>query len=180
MELIQLELLQPAPFNPRKIEKVQLERLKKSLVKDKEFLNARPLIVNKNNMHVVGGNQRLSAAKELGWKEIPCELFDIDEKTEKRWNLMDNSNYGTWEQKLLGELLSVMSPQEIDETGLDQETIDKALAKAMADLNGQDVDSVPETPVTPTSCLGDVYQLGGSVLCPHCGENNALGIVDGR
>jgi DNA modification methylase len=176
MTKVPLSELKPAPYNPRKIEGRQLERLKKSLEQDPAFLEARPLIVNKRSGNVVGGNMRLKAAQELGWTEIPVHYVDLDEKEEKRWNLKDNALYGIWEKKMLGDLLQQMTAMEIDETGLDQATIDDALKKALEALKQNDPEEVPEPPITPTSCLGDVYQLGDHRVM--CGDATKLEDVE--
>lgn len=47
MEIVKLAELLTAPYNPRKIEDKQLERLKKALEQDPAMLEARPLIVNR-------------------------------------------------------------------------------------------------------------------------------------
>src|SRR6185295_13284225 len=66
--------LRPSDRNPRSISPIGFENLKRSLQRDREFLEARPLLVNsypgRENV-VIGGNMRLRAAQDLGWDEIP-------------------------------------------------------------------------------------------------------------
>lgn len=60
------ELISPE-YNPRTITSEELEKLKDSL---EEFGYISPLIVNKHNNHIVGGNQRYLCLKEMGYTEI--------------------------------------------------------------------------------------------------------------
>jgi len=97
-----------APYNPRKISPETLEKLKQSI---EAFGYVEPIIVNKRTMHVVGGNQRLKAMKELGIKEVEAVIVDLDEKDEKVLNLALNKLMGQWDIELLRQVLS-----ELDET----------------------------------------------------------------
>jgi len=51
--------------------KIFLEDIRENGIKE-------PLTVNQSNMHVIKGNQRLRAARELGITEVPCLLVKID------------------------------------------------------------------------------------------------------
>ena len=64
---VPIEQIKHAPYNPRKIKSSELEKLKKSIETYKCY---EPLIVNSRTWHVVGGNQRLRALNELGYKEV--------------------------------------------------------------------------------------------------------------
>jgi ParB-like chromosome segregation protein Spo0J len=90
--------------NPRKISKDQMDKLKKSLDSDPLFLDARPVLVNQvdGNYFVYAGNQRVTAAKKLGWKQIKCHIDnDIPEETIKRRIIADNAHFGTWDFDIL-------------------------------------------------------------------------------
>ena len=56
------ELISPE-YNPRKISKEMLEKLKKSIT---EFGYIEPIIWNKRTNNIVGGNQRFKALVEMG------------------------------------------------------------------------------------------------------------------
>lgn len=62
--------------NPRKITSDQMQKLEQSLQNDPNFLDARPILVNKigDKYQVYAGNQRVKAAKKLGWKSIKCHV----------------------------------------------------------------------------------------------------------
>ena len=101
------ELISPE-YNPRHITPEALESLKTSI---KEFDYIDPLIVNEVNNHVVGGNQRLLALKDLGYTEIPVVYInepDIDR--EKAINIRLNNSSGDWD---IGKLDNIFQDLEI-------------------------------------------------------------------
>jgi len=61
--------------NARKHDKKNLKSIKDSLDK---FGQVEPLVVQKSTMKVIGGNGRLEAMKDLGWKDCDIALIDID------------------------------------------------------------------------------------------------------
>ena len=91
-------------YNPRKISDKDFAQLKKSLEK---FDAVQPAIINirasRKNI-IVGGNQRVDAAKSLGWTEFPCVEVDLDEKNERELNIRLNRNSGDWDFTLLRDL----------------------------------------------------------------------------
>lgn len=95
--------IEGVPANPRFIKDEKFEALKKSLQESPEFLKARPLLVFPLNdkFIVVGGNQRLRAAKQLKFKDIPCYVLPQTTTAKKlrEYVLKDNMEYGQidWE-----------------------------------------------------------------------------------
>jgi ParB-like chromosome segregation protein Spo0J len=90
--------------NPRKITQEQMDRLCQSLKDDPSFLQSRPVLVNKKEevLEVYAGNQRVRAAKWLGWKEVPCIVEeDLDQETMKSRILKDNKTYGMFDWDLI-------------------------------------------------------------------------------
>lgn len=100
----QLSLLES---NPRKITKAQFQKLCKSLEDDSSFFDCRPCLVNHitdtGKMLVYAGNQRLQAAKKLGWKEVPCIVDEnLSEEVMKARIVKDNAHYGEFDWDILG------------------------------------------------------------------------------
>lgn len=86
--------------NPRKITKKNLDRLKKSIQDNRQFFEARPVLLNRvgGKLTIIGGHQRLKAAQSLGMVDVPCFIFDnLDEDTAKRYTILDNTNEGEWD-----------------------------------------------------------------------------------
>lgn len=136
-ELVPISKLKLLDNNPRTISKEQMQKLCKSIQDDPEFLNARPILVNKTTEHhegpseslsstkdvytVYAGNQRVRAAKKLKMKEIPCIVeFDIPEEILKKRTVLDNSSFGEWNFEILANEFDVemlldcgFNPEEI-------------------------------------------------------------------
>ena len=91
---VKIENIKENPNNPRTIDYFKLEELKRSIKEFPEMLDIRPIVLNKDNV-IIGGNMRFKAAKELGLKEIECEILD-DERREMEFMVKDNLSYGEW------------------------------------------------------------------------------------
>ena len=71
--------LKPAAYNPRKQLKPgdkEYEKIKKSI---QEFGYVEPIIVN-YDMTVIGGHQRLTVLKNLGYEEVQCVVVHIEDE----------------------------------------------------------------------------------------------------
>ena len=66
--------LRPDPANPRRISDAQLEALTKSL---REYGFVQPVLARREDKTVIGGHQRLTAARRLGYKTVPVIFLDI-------------------------------------------------------------------------------------------------------
>jgi hypothetical protein len=108
-ELLQSQLIQisklktnegqipDVPKNPRFIKNERFEKLVKSLQDNPEMLSARELLVYQyeNQFIVIGGNMRLRAAKELGYKELPCKILtDLTSEQIRAIVIKDNVSFG--------------------------------------------------------------------------------------
>lgn len=108
-ELIKLE------NNPRTITKEDFEILKKSISDNKDYFEARPLILSNRTgqLVIIGGNQRYEASKALQLDEVPTYLLEnLTEEREREIIIRDNVNNGEmdwdklaneWEQEKLVE-----------------------------------------------------------------------------
>ena len=70
------------PNNPRVIKDDKFAKLVKSITEFPKMMALRPIVVNNDNV-VLGGNMRLKALKEIGYKEIPDEWVKRAESTEQ-------------------------------------------------------------------------------------------------
>jgi len=89
--------LKPSSYNPRQISASDFDCLKDSISK---FGMAEPILVNSNPTRegiVIGGHQRLRACMDLGIKEVPCFLVNLDEKDERELNIRLNRNHGEFD-----------------------------------------------------------------------------------
>lgn len=94
-------------YNPRQISEYDFKNLKKSLA---SFDAVEPAIINtyegRENI-IVGGNQRIRAAMDLGWKEFPCVFVKLDEKQERELNIRLNRNTGLFDFAILKQEFSI-------------------------------------------------------------------------
>ena len=87
---ISVDALRPAAYNPRKKLKAgdkEYDKIKNSIL---EFGYVEPIIVN-YDMTVIGGHQRLTVLKDLGYGEVQFVVFEIaDENKVKALNIALN------------------------------------------------------------------------------------------
>ena len=91
MEMIKIELLKEHERNKEFFDDIEGERWKDFIESIKTSGIIVPLIVTQDYV-VISGNQRLRAAKEIGLKEVPCEVRtyeDRDGLTKEEWMLKD-------------------------------------------------------------------------------------------
>jgi hypothetical protein len=112
---VKINQIKSNPNNPRLIKDDKFYKLVKSLEEDPDFCNVRPVVCN-TDMIVLGGNMRLKAAKELGWKEIPCEIVDWSEEKQRAFTIKDNVGYGEWDWDMLA---NEWDAEQLNEWGLD-------------------------------------------------------------
>lgn len=170
-----------AEYNPRSISSKKLEMLKKSITEDADFLQIRPLIVNtypgRENI-VVGGNQRLLAARELGLETVPAILVELDPVKEKLWNIKDNSGYGEWENDLLKEIFIELKDEDIDLelTGFEESEVasivDEPDTPPEMDEDEESLEPAKSTKIK----VGDVIQVGNHYIM--CGDSTKKEDVD--
>jgi ParB-like chromosome segregation protein Spo0J len=97
IELIKINKLKPAKYNPRQISKKQYEDLKESI---RQFDLVDPIIVNKD-MTVIGGHQRLKVCRELNFKDVDCVILDLSKEDERELNIRLNKNTGEFDLDVL-------------------------------------------------------------------------------
>ena len=123
MEIVKVKIddLKPSEYNPRQIDNDELEKLRVSI---KEFGMVEPLVVNKD-LTVIGGHQRLKAAKMIGWTEMPCIIVDLDKRREKLLNLALNRITGSWDESKLSNLIrEIRDYPDIKLSGLSDQEIE--------------------------------------------------------
>lgn len=149
------------PRNPRFIRDNRFEALKKSIEDAPEMLDLRELLVytlssikGKDGKYiVVGGNMRLRACKEIGYKEVPCKILDINTPMEKlrEYAIKDNEAFG---QNDFDVLANEWDSDELLAWGMDN---------ALLNAGDYDFDSVDEV------CEENYSAPEAKMLrCPHC------------
>ena len=164
--------LRPAAYNPRKKLKPgdkEYEKIKNSIL---EFGYVEPIIVN-YDMTVIGGHQRLTVLKDLGYTEVDCVVLHIeDEHKVKALNIALNKITGAWNEQLLADLLVDLQSADFntDLTGFEPAEIDQLFSKVhnkKITEDDFDVDAQLQKPTVTQA--GDLWLLG-----PHrilCGDS---------
>jgi len=101
---MKLSHIKPNPNNPRLIKDEKFQKLVNSIKEFPKMLELRPMVINADNI-VLGGNMRLKALKELGYKDIPEEWVksakDLTEDEARRFIIADNVGLGEHDWEIL-------------------------------------------------------------------------------
>lgn len=177
--------LRPAAYNPRKKLKAgdkEYEKIKNSI---QEFGYVEPIIVN-YDMTVIGGHQRLTVLKDLGYTEMECVVLHIeDENKVKALNVALNKITGAWNEQLLADLLVDLQSADFntDLTGFEPAEIDQLFSKVHnKKITEDDFDVGAELQKPTIAKAGDLWLLG-----PHrifCGDallpESYVKLMDGK
>ena len=169
---LSVDVLRPAAYNPRKKLKAgdkEYEKIKNSIL---EFGYVEPIIVN-YDMTVIGGHQRLTVLKDLGYTEVQCvEVHIEDENKVKALNIALNKITGAWNEQLLADLIVDLQSANFntDFTGFEAPEIEQLFSKVHnKDIQEDDFDVEAELQKPTMSQLGDVWLLGRHRLI--CGDS---------
>ncbi len=167
---IKVEDIKPYEQNPR-INDHAVEKVANSI---KEFGIKQPLVVDENNVLIVG-HTRLKAMQQLGIEEAPCIVAsDLTEEQAKAYRLADNktNEFADWDFELLDLELG-----ELGELGFDMS--DFGFEDILDDMElgqVQEDDYEVEPPEEPISKRGDIWLLGKHRLM--CGDSTSITDVD--
>jgi hypothetical protein len=117
--MIKLTTIKSNPNNPRVIRDEKFKKLVKSIEEFPKMMALRPMVVNED-MVVLGGNMRLKALKELGYKEVPNDWVksakDLTDDEIRRFIIADNVGFGEHDWEMLANEWNV---EELTDWGLD-------------------------------------------------------------
>jgi hypothetical protein len=162
--------------NPRKND-AAVEQMCGSI---REFGFKIPCLVRSDG-EVIDGHLRLKAARKLGIMEIPVILCDEWTPAQvKAFRLMVNrsATWADWDDDLLKlELMDLQtSDYDLALTGFDTKEIDSLILNDVPDE-----DAVPPVPITPVSCVGDLWLCGSHrVLCGDATASEAVSRLLGQ
>lgn len=151
--------IQPYSKNAKKHDARQIKNVAESI---KQYGFVQPVVVDKNNVIVIG-HCRALAAKKLGIKEVPCVC--VDDLTPEQVNalrLVDNkSNESDWDFDLLKDELP-----ELDLSAFDFDWgISDDITEEVEEDEAPEVDEVSD----PVTKRGGIWQLGRHRLM--CGDS---------
>lgn len=165
MNVIQMRVQEITPYerNAKKHPEEQVEHIANSI---REFGWQQPLVVDKDNVLVIG-HGRLMAAKKLGLETVPVVRADtLTEEQIAALRLADNkTNESDWDFDLL----------DLELEGIDEIDMEQFGFILPDDSEPEEIieDEVPED-AEPRCKLGDIWQLGRWVYCKKCGKRHYI------
>jgi hypothetical protein len=147
------------PNNPRIIKDDKFKKLVQSLKDLPEMAEVRPIVVN-TDMVVLGGNMRLKAMKEAGWKDVPVEIVDWDEQKQKQFIIKDNVGFGEWDWE---QLANEWDAEVLGEWGLDVGGFDVNASDMTDEFTLPDGDKAPFQQMTFTLADEQAMQIQNAI-----------------
>jgi DNA modification methylase len=174
VEEVSIDELRPDPANPRRISADELDALERSL---RQFGFVQPLLARREDRTVIGGHQRLVAARRLGLTTVPVTWLDVTVEQARLLGLALNKISGTWDEQLLARLIAdLQATPDVDLTlsGFGEDEIGDLLRKLEVREKREHVESfdldeaLEEARRAPRTKLGDLWVLGEHRLL--CGD----------
>lgn len=168
--------LRAAEYNPRKTltpEDSEYQKIKRSI---EEFGYVDPIIINEDGT-IIGGHQRTTVLKDLGYEEVDVVVVDLDKQKEKALNIALNKITGEWDELKLKDLLLDLDlgDYDITFTGFEQkdltELVDSLAVEPETVDDEFDEEEALEQISEPMTKLGDVWILGRHRLM--CGDSTS-------
>ncbi len=171
--MIKLTTIKSNPNNPRVIRDEKFKKLVKSIEEFPKMMALRPMVVNEE-MVVLGGNMRLKALKELGYKEVPNDWVksakDLTDDEIRRFIIADNVGFGEHDWEMLANEWDV---EELSEWGLDIPGFEIA-----EELEAEEDDFEVPDEITTDIVLGDLFEIGNHrLLCGSSIDTNHIDLL---
>jgi DNA modification methylase len=188
VEEVPIDQLRPDPANPRRISNAELESLTRSL---KEWGFVESILVRREDSTVIGGHQRLLAARKLGYKTVPVTFLDLTVEQARLLNLALNKISGDWDEELLARMLADLKPMEeidLSLSGFSEDELERLLKKLDVREKREKVESfdleaaLEAARAAPRAKLGEVWALGDHrLICGDATDTAALSrLLDGK
>lgn len=163
IEEIPIDELVPYENNAKKHTREQIDAVEASI---KEFGFRNPVIVWRNadgRPEVVAGHARVTAAKNIGMKKVPCVSCDeLTDAQRRAYTLADNQTtmMTGWDEDLLAYELDTLSADfDMTDFGFTDEMI------GMAETIEAEEDEIPDV-IECKAKRGEIWQLGSHrVMC---------------
>ena len=167
IKTVKLSAIKLNPDNPRRIGKIEMARLVKSLQDFPDMMKLREIIVDET-MTILGGNMRYRALKQIGEKEVTAKIVKgLTPEQKREFVIKDNSGFGEFD---LDALANGWSDLPLVEWGLDlpEDWLTPPPVEGTADAEPQ-IDRAEELNKTWGVKLGDLWQIGEHRLL--CGDS---------
>ena len=165
-----------AEYNPRKAltpEDSEYQKIKRSI---EEFGYVDPIIINEGGT-IIGGHQRCTVLKDLGYEEVDVVVVKLDKQREKALNVALNKITGEWDEIKLKDLLLDLDLGDYDisiagfESGELTELVDRLAIEPEAIDDEFDESEAFEQISESKTKVGDIWKLGRHRLM--CGDSTS-------
>lgn len=157
IKMIPLDMINPAPYNPRKDlqpEDTEYKKLERSI---DEFGYVDPIVWNELTGNMVGGHQRYKILKNKGCTETDVSVVHLDTVKEKALNIALNKVSGEWDEEKLETLLKELESEiDLAITGYDINEIN--LITLSVDTN-KFIDELLNDDFVSKNCEPDYFQV---------------------
>ena len=173
MQRVPIGTIKNNPNNPRVIKDDKFKKLVQSIKDLPEMAEVRPVVVN-TDMVVLGGNMRLKAMREAGWKDVPIHVVDWDEDKQRQFIIKDNVSGGEWDWEMLA---NEWDTEELQEWGLDLPDFENG-----KELEAEEDDYEMPDELKTDIVLGDLFEIGPHrLLCGDSTDSDAVAkLMDGQ
>jgi DNA modification methylase len=174
VEQVAIDDLRPDPANPRRISDDELDALERSL---RQFGFVQPVLARREDRSVIGGHERLVAARRLGLTTVPVTWLDVSVEQARLLGLALNKIGGSWDEQLLARLIADLKATpdvDLSLSGFDEDEIGDLLRKLEIREKREHVESfdldeaLEEARRAPRTKPGDLWVLGDHRLL--CGD----------
>jgi DNA modification methylase len=172
IEEVAIDSLRPDPANPRRIGTDELDALERSL---RQFGFVQPVLARREDRTVIGGHQRLLAARRLGLTTVPVVYVDLTAEQARLLGLALNKISGSWDDALLARLLAdlgAMPDVDLSLSGFDENEVEELLRSLETREKRErpeafDLDEALDTATkAPRTKPGNLWALGEHrILC---------------
>lgn len=144
IQKMKLDDIAPANYNPR-IElnenDPEYDKIKNSI---EQFGYVDPIIYNKRTNTIVGGHQRYTVLRDLGYEEVDVSVVDMDEQDEMALNVALNKVEGEWDKDKLKDVIEQLEEDKLAFTGFDDDEIDSLMNDVNIDEFFEEEEKQPE------------------------------------
>jgi DNA modification methylase len=171
---VPIDDLRPDPANPRRISEDELDALERSL---RQFGFVQPVLARREDRTVIGGHQRLVAARRLGLTSVPVTWLDVNVEQARLLGLALNKISGSWDEALLARLLADLQATpdvDLSLSDFDEDEVKDLLRNLEVREKREHVESfdldeaLEEARRAPRTKPGDLWALGDHRLL--CGD----------
>jgi DNA modification methylase len=181
VEQVPIDQLRPDPANPRRISEEELNALERSI---RQFGFVEPVLARREDATVIGGHQRLLAARRLGLTSVPVIWLDLSAEQARLLGLALNKISGSWDDALLARLLADLQATpdlDLSLSGFGEDEIKDLLRSLETREKREQVESfdldeaLAEATRVPRAKPGDLWLLGDHRLL--CGDSTNPDVV---